>query len=44
MRHLIRQTYGFRLDWEQMQELTNEIENILIMVKEDLNKFIENNP
>jgi hypothetical protein len=44
MRHFIRHTYGFRLDWEQMRELTNEIDNVWIMVKEDLNKFIENNP
>jgi hypothetical protein len=43
MRHFIRHTYGFRLNWEQMQELTNEIDNNWIMVKEDLNKFIENN-
>jgi hypothetical protein len=43
MRHFIRHTYGFRLDWEQMQELTNEIDNIWIIVKEDLKKFIENN-
>jgi hypothetical protein len=43
MRHFIRHTYGFRLDWKQMQDLTNEIENVWIVVKEDLNKFIENN-
>jgi hypothetical protein len=44
MRHFVRHTYGFRLDWEQMRELTNEIDNVWIMIKEDLNKFIENNP
>jgi hypothetical protein len=43
MRHFIRHTYGFRLDWEQMQELTNGIDNIWIMLKEDLKEFIENN-
>ncbi|MDR0663608.1 MAG: hypothetical protein LBF80_05975 [Spirochaetaceae bacterium] len=43
MRHFIRHTYGFRLDWEQMQELTNGIDEIWIMVKEDLNKFIGDN-
>jgi hypothetical protein len=43
MRHFIRHTYGFRLDWEQMHELTNGIFNIWIIVKDDLNKFIENN-
>jgi hypothetical protein len=43
MRHFVRHTYGFRLDWEQMKELTNEIENIWVMIKEDLNKFIKNN-
>jgi hypothetical protein len=42
MRHFIRHTYGFRLDWEQMQELTNEIDNIWIVIKEDLNKFMGN--
>jgi hypothetical protein len=42
MRHFIRHTYGFRLDWGQMQELTNGIDNIWIIVKEDLNKFIKN--
>jgi hypothetical protein len=43
MRHFIRHTYGFRLNWEQMQELTNGINDIWIIVKDDLNKFIENN-
>ena len=43
MRHFIRHTYGFKLDWEQMKELTNGIDDIWIMVKEDINKFIENN-
>lgn len=43
MRHFIRHTYGFKLDWEQMKELTNEIDSVWVMVKEDLNKFIENN-
>jgi hypothetical protein len=43
MRHFIRHTYGFRLDWEQMQELTNGIDDIWVMIKEDLNKFIGNN-
>jgi hypothetical protein len=43
MRHFIRHTYGFRLDWEQMQELTNAIDTIWVIVKEDLNKFIDNN-
>jgi hypothetical protein len=43
MRHFVRHTYGFRLDWEQMRELTNEIDSAWIMVKEDLNTFIENN-
>jgi sugar-specific transcriptional regulator TrmB len=43
MRHFIRHTYGFRLDWEQMQGLTNEIDAIWIIVKEDLNRFIETN-
>jgi hypothetical protein len=43
MRHFIRHTYGFRLNWEQMQELTNGIDNIWIMVKEDLKEFIKNN-
>jgi hypothetical protein len=43
MRHFIRHTYGFRLDWEQMQELTNGIDNIWVIVKDDLDKFIENN-
>jgi hypothetical protein len=43
MRHFIRHAYGFRLDWEQMQELTNGIDNIWIIVKDDLDKFIENN-
>ncbi|MDR3146890.1 MAG: hypothetical protein LBU00_00770, partial [Treponema sp.] len=41
MRHFIRHAYGFRLDWDQMQELTNEIDNIWVIVKEDLKKFID---
>jgi hypothetical protein len=43
MRHFIRHTYGFRLDWAQMQELINEIDKIWTIVKEDLNIFINNN-
>jgi hypothetical protein len=43
MRHFIRHTYGFRLDWEQMKELINEIDNIWLVIKEDLNKFIVSN-
>jgi hypothetical protein len=41
MRHFIRHTYGFRLDWAQMQELINGIDNIWTVVKEDLNTFRE---
>jgi hypothetical protein len=43
MRHFVRHTYGFKLNWEQMQELASEIETNWAIVKEDLNKFIENN-
>jgi hypothetical protein len=43
MRHFVRHTYGFRLDWEQMQDLTNGIENTWTLLKEDLEKFLNNN-
>jgi hypothetical protein len=42
-RHFIRHAYGFQLEWERMEELIKGMENFWIVVKENINKFIENN-
>jgi hypothetical protein len=40
-RHFIRHAYGFQLEWERMEELIKEMENFWIVVKENINNFIE---
>jgi hypothetical protein len=40
-RHFIRHAYGFQLEWERMEDLANEIDDIWIKVKEDISTFIE---
>jgi hypothetical protein len=42
-RHFIRHAYGFQLEWERMEELINGMENFWIVVKENIDTFIENN-
>jgi hypothetical protein len=42
-RHFIRHTYGFLLEWEEMEELAKGMENFWIAVKDNINNFIENN-
>jgi hypothetical protein len=42
-RHFIRHAYGFQLEWERMEELIKRMENFWIVVKENIDNFIENN-
>jgi hypothetical protein len=42
-RHFIRHAYGFQLEWERMEELIKVMENFWMVVKENINNFIENN-
>ncbi|MDR1316947.1 MAG: hypothetical protein LBK13_08760 [Spirochaetales bacterium] len=42
-RHFIRHAYGFQLEWERMAELINGMEDFWIIVKADINNFIETN-
>jgi len=40
-RHLIRHSYSSELDWNVMEPLINEIDNIWKIVKNDFREFIE---
>ena len=42
-RHFVRHSYGFQLDWERMEDLVTGIVNIWDKVKNNINKFMENN-
>jgi hypothetical protein len=42
-RHFIRHSYGFLLEWESMEELTNCIKTVWQDVKEDINNIITSN-
>jgi len=42
-RHFIRHAYSSELDWNAMEPLINEIDNIWKIVKEDFKNFMENN-
>ena len=42
-RHFVRHSYGFQLEWERMEDLIKGIHDTWKMIKEDMNKFIENN-
>ena len=42
-RHFVRHSYGFQLEWERMEDLINDINNHWILIKEDIEVFIENN-
>jgi hypothetical protein len=42
-RHFIRHSYGYRLEWERMEDLINGINNNWQKIKEDINIFIVNN-
>jgi hypothetical protein len=37
----VRHSYGFQLDWERMEDLVKEINNIWDKVKNNINEFIE---
>lgn len=41
-RHFVRHAYGFQLEWEMMEDLTNGIENIWKILRENVNNFLEN--
>jgi hypothetical protein len=40
-RHFIRHAYGFQLEWERMEDLAKELNDIWIKIKEDITTFIE---
>ena len=42
-RHFVRHSYGFQLEWERMEGLTNGINTLWEAIKKDINIFIENN-
>jgi hypothetical protein len=42
-RHFVRHSYGFQLEWERMEDLTNGISTLWEEIKKDINIFIENN-
>ena len=41
-RHLFRHIYGFRLTWEKINPLCNDMENVLNKFKEEINCFFKN--
>ena len=41
-RHFVRHSYGFQLEWERMEDLTDGINVFWEIIKKDLNTFIEN--
>jgi hypothetical protein len=40
-RHFVRHSYGFRLEWDRMKDLTKGIKIFWETLKKDLNSFIE---
>jgi hypothetical protein len=42
-RHFVRHSYGFQLEWERMEDLTNGICTLWEAIKKDINIFFENN-
>ena len=42
-RHFVRHAYSYKLKWEQMEYLINNIENIWENIKENFNSFLEDN-
>ena len=42
-RHFIRHAYGFQFEWSMMEDLIKRIDNVWMSVREDINRFIENN-
>jgi hypothetical protein len=41
-RHFIRHSYSSELKWKDMEQLTKNIEELWIIIKEDFNNFINN--
>jgi hypothetical protein len=41
-RHFVRHSYGFQLDWSRMEGLLNNVTVTWKIVKEDLQKYIDN--
>ena len=42
-RHYFRHSYGYEIDWNRLKPLINGVEKLWKTLKEDINKFIENN-
>jgi hypothetical protein len=42
-RHFVRHIYGFQLEWERMEDLMNNAKTFWESIKQNINKFIENN-
>ena len=42
-RHFVRHSYGFQLKWEKMKNMLFDMNTMWENIKNDLNKFIENN-
>ena len=42
-RHFVRHAYSFKLKWEKMKNILFDMNPLWEKVKEDINKFIENN-
>ena len=42
-RHFVRHSYSFQLEWERMKDLFLELGGFWISLKENINRFIENN-
>jgi hypothetical protein len=41
-RHFIRHSYSSELKWKDMEQLTKNIEELWIIIREDINNFINN--
>ena len=40
-RHFVRHSYSYKLKWEQMEYLINNLENVWENINENLNSFLE---
>jgi len=42
-RHFVRHSYGFQLEWERMEDLIIDINDIWKIIEEDIDNFIKSN-
>ena len=42
-RHYFRHSYGYEIDWKRLKPLINGVEKLWENIRNDINKFIENN-